>query len=127
MKNAIIMVSILSLAIVFTVLIISYAKESPDRSSLSPQNQYSDPVQDFDFQLYIVTSEAKFWDRVAALKATEAPEITAMTDEDGNPVTDEDGNIIPVNSDDQSEEEYNNTPVTEIPDNNTAEDTTKQK
>ena len=88
MKNAIIMVSILCASIIFVVLLLSSARNSPEKDYNS---NYSSPVNDVDFELVIVTSEKNFWERVAALKATEAPEFIAVTDED---ISDKVGNWL---------------------------------
>ena len=62
---------------------------------------------------------------MAALKATEAPEFIAVTDEEGNPVTDENGNEVTCTAEIQYDEnsgmtgitdEESDNPVTEIPD-----------
>ncbi|MDO5149986.1 MAG: hypothetical protein ACI4KB_02475 [Oscillospiraceae bacterium] len=126
MKNAIIMVSILCAVIIFTVLILSSAMENPEKNYNESENYgYSDLLKDADFELVIVTSEKNFWDRVAALKATEAPEFIAVTDEEGNPVTDENGNEVTCTAEIQYDEnsgmtgitdEESDNPVTEIPD-----------
>ena len=122
MKNAIIMVSILCASIIFVVLLLSSARNSPEKDYNS---NYSSPVNDVDFELVIVTSEKNFWERVAALKATEAPEFIAVTDEEGNPVTDENGNEVTCTAEIQYEEnsgvtgspdEESEKPVTESPD-----------
>ncbi|WP_044973792.1 hypothetical protein [Ruminococcus sp. HUN007] len=93
MKNTIILVSIISAAIIFLVIAISFFKENPDVSL--KRDEYTRPVeiQPFDLELNIVTSEANFWERVAGLKATEAPEVF-VTDENGETVTDEEGNPV---------------------------------
>jgi len=93
MKNTILLVSIISAAIIFLVITISFFKENPDVSL--KKDEYTPPanVQPFDLELSIVTSEANFWDRVAGLKATEAPEVY-VTDENGAVVTGEDGEPV---------------------------------
>ncbi len=99
MKNTILLVSIISAAIIFLVITISFFKENPDVSL--KKDEYTAPVnaQPFDLELSIVTSEANFWDRVAGLKATEAPEVY-VTDENGAVVTGEDGE--PVSADENA-------------------------
>ena len=91
--------------IIFLVITISFFKENPDVSL--KKDEYTAPVnaQPFDLELSIVTSEANFWDRVAGLKATEAPEVY-VTDENGAVVTGEDGE--PVSADE-------NAAVTSVP------------
>ncbi len=130
MKNTIFIVSFLSVVIVLVVLLMSYAREN-DLDFSDTGDDYYRPAENLlpDLELYVVTSEANFWDRVAGLKATEAPEYLPVTDEEGNAVTDEEGNIvteIPLSPEEASENDEipaegaelpeGEAPVTEIPD-----------
>ncbi|MBP1567849.1 MAG: hypothetical protein J6U36_04295, partial [Oscillospiraceae bacterium] len=83
------------------------------------KDEYTPPanVQPFDLELSIVTSEANFWDRVAGLKATEAPEVY-VTDDSGAVVTGEDGE--PVIADENAE-------VTSVPEEGEVTEVTKSK
>ncbi len=90
MKSMIIAISILSVAIIFCVLMLSYEPQTPDTDiSYTYQPEPYTP----EFELYIVTTTAGFWERVAGLKKTEAvsEEYITVTDEEGNTVTDENG------------------------------------
>lgn len=131
MKNTIILISLLSVAIVAAVIILSMANESQNHS-YSDTSDYYTPSDNFDIELSIVTSEVNFWDRVAALKATEAPETVIVTDESGNPVTDEEGNpftetVIKTNGSDSDASESDSAAVTEVPEKSDelSADTTK--
>ena len=117
MKNTILLVSIISAAIIFLVITISFFKENPDVSL--KKDEYTPPanVQPFDLELSIVTSEANFWDRVAGLKATEATEVY-VTDENGAVVTGEDGE--PVIADENAE-------VTSVPEESGEAEVTQSK
>ena len=119
MKNTIFAVALVSAIIIITVLVMSFFKENPDVSFTKDENvYYQAPTPQFDFELQIVTSEANFWDRYAALKATEAPEEENggenpdITDENGNPVT-----MVPSEGEDAA--------VTAIPEETEEEVTTK--
>ncbi len=120
MKNTIFAVALVSAIIIITVLTMSFFRENPDVSFKKDENvYYQAPTPQFDFELQIVTSEANFWDRYAALKATEAPEEegtgedAVFTDENGNPVT-----MIPDTAEDGAE-------VTAVPEETEEEVTTK--
>ena len=120
MKNTIFAVALVSAIIIITVLTMSFFKENPDVSFKKDENvYYQAPTPQFDFELQIVTSEANFWDRYAALKATEAPEDenagenADVTDENGNPVT-----MVPAEGEDGAA-------VTAIPEETEEEVTTK--
>lgn len=108
MKNAIIMVSMLSAAILAVVLMLSFAKENgltdTDYTNVSSSDETPSIIIP-SFSIYIETTTMKFWDRIAALNST-APQFTEVTDENGEAVLDENGNIVT---------ELISAPVTDIP------------
>ena len=92
MKNVIIAVAVLSVAIIFFVLIVSHEPKENEYTDTTYQYEPASP----ELELYIVTTTADFWDRVAGLQKTETStgEYISVTDENGNPVTDEEGNEV---------------------------------
>lgn len=124
MKNVIIMVSMISLAIIFVVLLITFSNDAIDQERYESEFQSSDPMSDIDLNLSIVTSEVNFWERVEALN-NKKKNVVIVTDEAGNPVTDENGKQVTAGTGDDenislSEYEINEngeSPVTEMPEN----------
>lgn len=133
MKNAIFIVTMISLTIIFLVFFLTFQKEHPEIKYDVPDTyQNQTPDQNLSFSFAIVTSEPNFWDRVAALKTTEAleEETPVLTDEEGNPVTDEEGNPVTAvtdqngntiiisddsQSDNEAEDNTDELPVTKVP------------
>lgn len=124
MKNAIIAVSILSAAIITTVLLLSSLND--ESSFLYDEYDYEYTVSIPKIEFYIVTTTLNFWDKIASLNSTQASEsVTIITDEEGNTVTDESGNPVTIIFTEQpTENEQPN--VTDIPEElkkNSAEET----
>ena len=112
MKTTITIVSMLSAIIILTVIVMTFFKDNPEVSFTKDTASYnynnsskSNLLDGVDFELYIVTSEMNIWGELSKLKTTEASEVPAVTDEDGNVLAG------PAAGDEQAA-------VTEVPDEN---------
>lgn len=122
MKETFLIVGIIAAGILVIALLLN---NSPDLMSYDPDayTYQEETRQDIpDLQLSIVTTEAKFWDKVHALN----PQTTTMSSKNTSVnLTDENGNqILSVTGADDNQEETENTdknkvkdtPVTTVPD-----------